>query len=378
MKDGKIIVARLWPTFAGNVPFVVPVISGLNPQKFETIGIYLTKTSDIPNLLEQSGKKVFYISDKPKLPLNRPKAFLKFIRILKEQKVDILHCDNHKTTFHGTIGGKFAGVPVIISHVHGLGRTRNLNRRIQNYFLMPHIDKIFAVGQAVKEDIEKNNPSVSPDKVINIGNAVDYEYFANAKCDRNEFRKKYNIPQDSFLFATAGRLAQTKGQKYLIEAFAKIKNQIPNISLICAGRGELKEELENRAAELGCKDSVFFPGKIENMREFYCGIDCFVLPSIAEGLPRTLLEAMSSGVLSIASDVGGIPEILENGKLDLLVPAKNADILADAMLKAFNMPRPQKESFIAESKEHVKKNYSLNTMIERFEKNYDELFKLKN
>jgi glycosyltransferase involved in cell wall biosynthesis len=377
MRDGKIIIARLWPTFGGNIPSVIPVICGINPDKYETIGIYLTKTSDVPNLLEQNGKKVFFVTQKSRLPII-PFSFLRLAEILKEQGVDILHCHHHKAAFYGTIAGKIAKVPVILSHVHGLGRTRNINRKLQNYFLMPHIDKILAVGGAVKDDILKTNPSVKPEKVMNIGNSIDYDYYSNSNYDRKSVREKYNIPSDAFVFAAAGRLAETKGQKYLIEAFTKIKNRIPNAKLLFAGTGQLKEELEEKAAELGCEDSVHFLGRVDNMPQFYRGIDCFVLPSLAEGLPRTLIEAMAAGVLCIASSVGGIPEILDNGRLGFLVQAENPDELADMMQKAINLPLQKKEAIIADAKEYVKKNYSYNTMIKRIEEVYDTLIKEKN
>ncbi len=376
MKYGKIIIARLWPTFGGNIPSVIPVICGINPEKYETIGIYLTKTSNVPNLLEQNGKKVFFVTQKSRLPII-PFSFFRLAKILKEQQVDILHCHHHKAAFYGTIAGKIAKVPAILSHVHGLGRTRNISRKLQNYFLMPHIDKILAVGEAVKDDILKTNPSVEPEKVMNIGNSIDYEYYSNANFDRHAVRKKYNIPSDAFVFATAGRLAETKGQKYLIEAFAKVKKQIPSAVLLFAGSGPLKNQLEKNAADLKCKNSVHFLGRVDNMPQFYSGIDCFVLPSLAEGLPRTLIEAMAAGVLCIASSVGGIPEILNNGRLGFLVQAENSDELADMMQKAINLPLQKKETIIADAKEYIKTNYSHNVMIKRIENIYNTLIKEK-
>ncbi|HBG27367.1 MAG: hypothetical protein A2Y10_18870 [Planctomycetes bacterium GWF2_41_51] len=372
MKNGKFIVARLWPTFGGNIPTVVPVICGINPEKYETIGIYLTKKSDVPNLLEQNGKKVFYVTKNSRLPI-APFSFFRLAKILKNQGVDILHCHHHKATFHGTIAGCIAKTPAIVSHVHGMGRTRNLNRKLQNYFLLPRVDRIFAVGQAVKEDIEKHNSSVDSQKVINIGNSIDFDYFANSSSDRAIMRQKYNISNDAVVFATAGRLAPTKGQMFLIEAFAKIKKIMPNAKLLFAGSGQLKAELENRAAELGCKDSVHLPGRVENMPEFYRGIDCFILPSVAEGLPRTLLEAMAAGVFCIASSIGGIPEILDNGRFGLLTPPENINALADAMIKFRELPAEKKTEITNSAREHVKINFNHSVMIKRIEGIYDNL-----
>jgi glycosyltransferase involved in cell wall biosynthesis len=242
-----------------------------------------------------------------------------------------------------------------------------------NRFILSRVDKILTVSQAVKDDVLRNNPSVKPEKIINTGNSIDLDYFSSAVYDKQTIRNKFGIPQNSFVFATAGRLAPTKGQQYLIGAFARIRKQLPNARLLIAGTGELKEELEKQALSLGCDSSVHLLGNVDNMPEFYSAVDVFVLPSIAEGLPRTLIEAMASGVLCIASDVGGIPEILDNGRCGILVPPKDENALADAMLAAANMPQQEKLSVISTANNYIKENYSHNVAIKKIEKIYDSL-----
>ncbi len=370
MRNGKIIIARFWPKFGGNIPSTTPVILGINPKKYETIGIYLTKNSDIPNILEQNGKKIFYVTQKPRLPLFKPGVFLKLAAILKNQSVDILHCHHHKSVVYGTIAGKLAGVPVILAHVHGMSRTRNLRRKLLNCLILPRVDKILAVAQAVKDDILQNNPSVKSEKVINVGNSIDYDYFSSNVYNKQQARRKFGIPQNAFVFATAGRLALTKGQKYLISAFAQVRKRLNDTELLIAGTGELKNELEKLGSELACGSSIHFLGQVDNMLEFYSCADVFVLPSVAEGLPRTLIEAIASGVLCIATDVGGIPEILDNGHCGLIVPPKDTNAFADAMLKAANMPQQEKTAIISAAKERIKREYGHNAMIKRIEKIY--------
>ncbi|HBG77658.1 MAG TPA: hypothetical protein DDW84_02250 [Phycisphaerales bacterium] len=377
MRDGKIIVARLWPKYGGDIPSRTPVICGINPQKYETICIYHTKNSDNPNVFEQNGKKVFYLTTKPSPGFFKFFAIFKLAMILRKQKVDIIHCHHHKSVVYGVIAGKLAGVPAIIAHVHGLGRTRNIRRKLLNLFIMPCIDKILAVGGAVKKDIIANNPTVKPERIINIGNSIDYGYYSQENFDRAAVRRKFNIPQDAFVFATAGRLAETKGQKFLIEAFAQVKKQIPNAFLLLAGAGELKDELEKQVITLGCKDSVGFPGKVNNMPELYCAMDIFVLPSIAEGLPRGLMEAMAAGVICIASNAGGIPEILDNGKFGFLVEPRDVNSLCLAMLKAANLPGGEKTQMISAAREQIRKNFSHSIIIEKETKIYDTLIEEK-
>jgi len=371
MRNGKIIVARFWPKFGGDIPSRTPVILGINPQKYETICIYLTKNSSNPNIFEKNGKKVFYITDKPELPLFKPGVFLKLVAILKNEGVDILHCHKHKSVVYGTIAGKLAKVPIILAHVHGIGRTRNLKRKLLNYFILRHVNRILAVGQAVKDDILRNNPSIKSEKVINIGNSIDYDKFSKVVKDDTLKKNKFGIEKDAFVFATAGRLAPTKGQKYLISAFAQVRKQLNDAQLLIAGTGKLKDELEKFALELGCSSNVHFLGYVDNMPEFYSCIDAFVLPSVAEGLPRAIIEAMAAGVPVIGTDVGGIPEILDNGSRGLLVPSKSQDALADAMLKTTNMLQQEKSAIISAAKEYIRQNYSHNVMIKKLEKIYD-------
>jgi glycosyltransferase involved in cell wall biosynthesis len=373
MQNGKIIVARLWPKFSGEFPSVAPVIFGVNPKKYETICIYLAKNSSNPNVFEQKGKKVFYITQNSEPPALSLTTFLKLAKILRTEGVDILHCNRHISTFYGTIASKLAKVPIILEHVYGMGRTRNFNRKFLNRFLLPHVDKILAVSQAVKNDILQNNPIVNPEKVISIGESIDYDYFASASYDKKTARRKFGIPENSFVFGTAGRLAPTKGQGYLIKAFSQVKKRLTNAELLIAGTGWLQNKLERQAVKENCNSSVHFLGYVDNMSEFYSAIDAFVLPSVAEGLPRVLIEAMAAGILCVATNAGGIPEILDNGHFGLLVPSKDTNALADAMLKAINMPQREKEPIVSTAKEHVRKNYNHDVMIKKTEKIYDVL-----
>jgi glycosyltransferase involved in cell wall biosynthesis len=373
MQNGKFIIAKLWPRYGGDVPSRTPVILGINPQKYETICIYHTKNSDNPNVFEQNGKKVFYLTQKPSLGLLKFFAIFKLAALLKKQQVDILDCHHHKSVIYGAIAGKPAGVPIILANVHGLGRTRNIKRKLLNFFILSRIDRILAVGGAVKKDILQNNSSVKSEKVINIGNSIDYNHYVSAGFDKKIVRDKFNIPQNAFVFATAGRLSQTKGQKFLIEAFAKAKKQIPNTELLIAGTGELEDELKKQASGAGCKTSIHFLGRVNNMPEVYGAADVFVLPSIAEGLPRTLIEAMAAGVICIGSNTGGIPEILDNGKFGFLVAPKDSNTLCEAMLKTAGISSDEKIKIISSARKHIQENYGHDIMIKRMEKIYDSL-----
>ena len=373
MDNGKIIIARLWPKYGGDVPSRTPVILGLNPDKYETINIYHTKNSPNPNVFEQNGKKVFYLTEKSSLGLLKFFAVFKLAALLRKQRIDILHCHKHKSIVYGVLAGKLARVTAIIAHIHGMGRTRNRRRKFMNRYVLSQTKKILAVSGAVKNDIIKNNPSINPDNIINIGNSIDYNKFSQITKEPDLKQKMFGFEKESFVFATAGRLTQTKGQVNLIKAFAQVKKDMPNAKLVIAGDGQLRDELENLTNQLGLGQDIYFAGRVEDMLSFYSAIDVFVLPSIAEGLPRSLLEAMACETYCIGSDAGGIPEILDNGKLGKIVPAKNLQALSEAMIKIMQMPEKEKTQILQEVKKYVRENYSHGVVIKKLEKIYNDM-----
>ena len=371
MRDGKIIIARLFSKYEGNIPSRTPIFCGINPEKYETIFVYHTKNSDNPNIFAEKGKKVFYVSSKKYPPSFSPTIIWKLSRLFKTENVDIVHCHRHSATTHGVIAARLAKIPIIFSHVHGMERSRNLKRRLLNYIIFRWVSKILTVGEAVKKDVLLNNLSLNPDRVVSVGNSIDYDKFS--KVSKNDVirSEKFGIKKEALVFGTAGRLAETKGQKFLIQAFSQVKKRLPNAELLIAGTGKLKDTLEKRAGELGCKNSVHFLGRVENMLEFYSCIDVFVLPSVAEGLPRAIIEAMAASVPVIAADAGGISEILDNGKYGFMVVAKDETALAQAMIKMAEMPENEKTELVKSAKKNIYDNFRHSVVIKREEKIYD-------
>jgi glycosyltransferase involved in cell wall biosynthesis len=371
MQNGKYIVARLFSKDEGTIPSRMPVFLGINPEKYEVIFVYNAKDLKKPNIFEQKGKKVFYVSSKKDAPSFSTTIIWKLSRLLKAEKVDIVHCHQHKATVHGVIAAKLAGVPVIFTHIHGTGRTRNISRRLMNRIIFRWANRILTVGQAVREDVILTNPGVDPEKVISVGNSIDYDKFSQITKSESVRVEKFGIRKDVLVFGTAGRLAETKGYKFLLEAFAHVKKQIPNCLLLFAGTGELRNLLEKQACKLGCGDSVRFLGYVNNISEFYSTLDIFVLPSVAEGLPRGLMEAMAAGVICIASNVGGIPEIIEDGKNGFLAAAKDSKDLARVMIEAAKLPLNEKAEIVKAGRKNIYDNFRHSVVIEREEKIYD-------
>lgn len=371
MKDGKIVIARLWPRYKGGITSRAGVIMGLDPNRFRTIFIYLMKSSNEPNFFEQKGCTAYYLSKKKFLRVLNPGIIYKLVKILKDEKVDIVHCHHHQATTYGNIAAIIAKKPVVIAHVHGLNRSKNPRRKFANRVILRWVNKILTVGEAVREDVIKANPSVRPEKIVSIGNSIDCNRFAEAQITKAGAKEKIGLEPNSFVFGTVGRLAPTKGYSYLIAAFVQVKKQIPSAHLILVGDGRLRSELERQACETTTANSIHFLGRRDDIPQLLKAMDVFVISSIAEGLPRTLLEAMAAGVPCIGTNVGGVSEILADGEFGCLVPPKNERTLAEAMIKLAKMPEQQREELAEKSRHRVIEKYGHRVVRKKLENIYE-------
>lgn len=371
MKDNKIVIARLWPRYKGGVTSRAGVIMGLDSNRFRTIFIYLMKSSNEPNFFEQKGCTTYYLSKKKFLRVLNPGIIYKLVKILKDEKVDIVHCHQHQATTYGNIAAIIAKKPVVIAHVHGLNRSKNPRRKFANQVTLRWVNKILTVGEAVRGDVIKANPGVRPEKIVSIGNSIDCNRFAKAQITKAGAKEKIGLEPNSFVFGTVGRLAPTKGYSYLITAFARAKRQIPSAHLVLVGDGRLRSNLEKVASETAAADSIHFLGRRDDISQLLKAMDVFVISSIAEGLPRTLLEAMAGGVLCIGTNVGGVSEILADGEFGCLVLPKNESTLAEAMIKLARTPEKEQQKLIDNARKRVYTCYDHRVLIKKIENIYE-------
>lgn len=371
MQNGKINLALLWPEYDGKVTSVNDLVLGLDKNRFNAIFIYLSGHGVEKNLIEDEGYKVFYLSNIELINAFRFSILFKLVRILKDNRIDLLHCHVHKPTVYGVMAAKLAGTPVVLSHVHGLGRSGNLRRKFTNYLLSRGCRRIVSVANSVRDDVLRNNWAMPPEKVAVLENSVDFTRFADVSVGRAEARRTLGLPLDAFVFGTVGRLAPTKGLPHLIEAFAMVKEEIPSAELILLGNGPSRAELEQQAAMTPCGDSIHFLGHKDNIEQLYRAMDVFVLSSVAEGMPRAILEAMAAGVPCIATQVGGIPEILPTPDVGRLVPPRDSKALAREMKDLARSPAEQIGELAQRARDRVRRFYSHEVVREKLRNLYE-------
>ncbi|MDI6591922.1 MAG: glycosyltransferase family 4 protein [Patescibacteria group bacterium] len=237
----------------------------------------------------------------------------------------------------------------------------------------PFKDKIIVNSEIDRESAIKSKIA-PPEKIVKIYNGIDVNNldFLSKEKARNILVKNlsFNI-KDGIIIGTVANFYKTKGLKYLIEAANLLKNKT-EISFLLIGEGKERSKLEALIKKKGLEDNFFLLGRISNAYRYFKAFDVFVLPSLKEGFPWVILEAMGAGLPIIATRTGALPEIIENGINGILVEPKDSQALALAIKKILENKKLA-EKFGQNAKERVKQKFSLKKMLERTEKIYKEI-----
>ena len=249
-------------------------------------------------------------------------GILKIVTLIKKRKYNIIHVHLFPADIFAALASLFLpkNIKWIFSEHNVFNRRRSFKIfKIIDSFTYSRYLKIICVSKQVQSTLLNWMPSIKGKTKV-ISNAVSVPKLLNSI-----FFKNYDI-----LFV--GRLTQAKGVDILLKAIRILKNKYnKNLKIAIVGDGPLKENLNNLAVKLDVNEEVKFLGVRKDIGELMLSSKIFVLPSRWEGLPIVILEAMSRGMSTIASKVGGIPEAIENGKEGILIPPEDPEILAKTM-----------------------------------------------
>jgi glycosyltransferase involved in cell wall biosynthesis/protein-tyrosine-phosphatase len=260
------------------------------------------------------------------------------VRFFRAQHIDVVHTHGYKESVLGTLAARLAGVPHVIRTVHGLTEPlRGLARaRMWVYQTVDRAvmgafgDLVIAVsGRMVESLVDSGYRRAA---IMRIYNGVDLRKVRPTRSS-DEVRRELGIGRDALLIGTAGRLTAIKGHHYLLRAARFILDRQPNARFLIVGGGPLKDDLAATAARLELEDVCLFTGTREDVHDLIAAMDIFVLPSLDEGTPMSILEAMALQRPIVATAVGGLPEIISHGTTGLLVPARADRALAQACLE---------------------------------------------
>jgi len=268
-------------------------------------------------------------------------AFL--VRFLRTHEIDILHTHRYKDTVLGTVAAKVAGVSKVVRTVHGLpeplrGWERMRFRAygaLETIALRSFADRIIAVSEDIAQSLRAAGHRRSA--VMAIHNGIDLSALRSTR-DPRDVRRELGIAADALVFGTVGRLSPVKGHASLLRAAQRLLRQEPNARFLFVGDGPLHHDLVTTAIRLGVDRACVFAGARNDTPDVLGAMDVFVLPSLHEGIPMALLEAMALGTPVVATAVGGVPEIVSDGANGLLVTPRDDRALADSCLELARTP----------------------------------------
>lgn len=261
-----------------------------------------------------------------------PLTIFDLIKIIRRDRIQILHCHGYGATTFGRLAGLLTGRPVIV-HEHMVDKRIPSYQKLVDKLLSRFTAKGVAVSKAVK--VFMTGPRSIPEQRMQvIYNCVPAEYCEPLSAEQKQVvAKQYGIPEEKMIVGIVGRLDPVKGHADFLLAVKQVLKAVPETCFVIVGEGELRTELEKYAQQLGIQNDVLFLGHCENIKEIVSLFDLLASSSLSEGLPLNILEAMAQGKPVVATSVGGIPEVIEEGKNGFLVPVNSPDKLADKIIK---------------------------------------------
>jgi len=334
--------------------------------------------------LKEKGFKIWYLKHvvRELRPWHDFLSAFELYKLFLKSKPDIIHLNSSKIGSTGAVIGwlykKLHNKHLkIIYTVHGFVFNEPLPLFLKSFYLWSEKisakfkDKLICVSEADKI-IGLNNHIGNNKKLITIHNGIDLEKikFLEKKEAQHFLQEKYNLPESKQIIGTIANLYSTKGLEYLIRSAKNIITKYPNLIFVIIGEGSLRKKLETKIKKLDLENKFFLIGEIKNSTKLLKAFDIFCLSSVKEGLPYTLIEALSAGLPIVATRVGGIMEIVEPDINGLIIPPKNSAEITQAIEKILNNQKLQ-EKFHKNNLEKIKQ-FTLKKMVQKTEEIYEK------
>jgi len=354
-------------TIGGLEKILTSIVLNLDKKKYNVSVWCLREGGFFANKLAKEGIdfKILHISTS-----RNPLSIYKLYKLLKSRKFDIIHTHAYSAGTIGRMSAFLAGVPVIISHNHSVYDYYNRRYHFVEWFLSLITDRVVCVSD-IANRFANETQRINARKLITIHNGIDSEYTVLEK-RTSGLRKELGIPVDHSVICTIAHLEEHKGVKYLLESASLLLQSRNDVSFLVVGEGRLKEKLKILCADLKIEENVVFAGERGDIPEILSLTDIFVLPSLREGLPLTILEAMACGKPVIATNVGGIPEVVKDGVSGILISPKDPEALHSAINELLG-DREKLKKMGHNGKRVYSESFDSKTMIGKIEDLYDSL-----
>lgn len=361
--------------YGGSEEYLFMLAKGLDKDMFEISLI----CHDLPGLkdwarrMEGEGVRVFSISKGASFQ----KKLCQKVKLFKKADIVHLNLPNPQYCTSEILVSFLLTIPIRIATIHLpiiLESKYPLKTKFTTAYLrvvLSTLSRIITVSKTSKELLCKRY-GIKGHKVEAILNGIFLEPFTDLQVNQIKKRRELGLKEDDTLIGVVARLDDHKGHKYLVDAAPRIIEAIPSAKFLLVGDGYLRDVLISQSKKLGVYDHFLFLGHRDDVPEILGILDLFVLPSLWEGFPFVILEAMASRRPIVASQVDGIPEAIEDGKTGILVPPRDAKRLTDSVIYVLKSPG-KAISFGNEGQKRAREVFSWHKMVADTQRLYQSL-----
>lgn len=346
------------------------MIPRFNPDRYDVSLVSLRRKDLSEETLESFGVDITYLQKSRFDPATLP-ALLK---VIDRKKIDILHLHGYGATTFGRLAGAIRRLPTIV-HEHANLTDTPWFQKVADVALEPVTDIAIAVSQSTA-DFVIGARKIPPAKVKVVYLGVPLEEFSRPRAPQEiqAAREELGIAPSEFAVGTVTRLHESKGNTYLVDAAKLVLDRRPHTRFFIVGEGPLREPLEAQARALNIADRFVFAGFARDVARVISAFDLSVFPSLWEGTPLTVFEALAMGKPIVATDADGLLDVLTHERDAIIVPKRDARALADGIIRTID--EPETRDRIGRAAFTTGKQYDIAAFVRKMERLYDLLHRV--
>lgn len=359
------------PKIGGAEKLLLTIVDNIDFDRFDvSIAAYIDSKVELNNFYNEAVKssaRLFPVKIRHPYDIRQ---LIQIYRIIATVRPDVIHTHGYKTNILGFLMARLFKIPNIAT-VHGWLHT---NRKITQLFnrlnlcLLRRFDQVIAVSEQIENVLLRRGvPASRLVTLRNVPAAKKQHHF-----DKAAFLEKYSLLPEARCVGFVGRLEPVKGADVFIAAAPIVLESCPDAQFLIAGEGSELIRLKATVEKLGLGRQVKFLGFLASPGAFFQVLDLYVLPSRDEGIPLSLLEAMSVGVPVVASSVGGVPEVIKDGMNGILVPPGQSRSLAEAICRSLN-DQDGGSQRIQAAQQTINERFNIDSWIQRLQTLYVDL-----
>lgn len=302
------------------------------------------------------------------------RTLIQMRRTLRRIGCDVLHTHQIGPLVYGGLAAKALPHVVVVHTQHGRFQQSSLRQRLFRNIASHCVDKFCCVSSDIRDQVSSMR-MVSESKLAVVSNGIDVDRFSSLP-DSGCIRDSLGIPADALVIGTVGRLAKVKRHDRLLKAFFDVRSKLPQLHLLIVGDGPQRSSLENLADQLGLASHTHFVGFQEEVAPYLAAMNVFVQTSETEGMPIAILEAWASNCPVVATRVGGVPELIDDGKTGLLCEFGDHPSLVRAIDRLLHDP-DLTAALTSAACQQVAERYGIQSVLRSYHSHYLPLLQRK-